>query len=90
MSQQLIQKQIVASDILRTCGKKFKQIRGRYTDDENGRCVFGVLMDYHNRSLGWVCNRFGIDRDLYTRMIDMNDEGKTFDEIADYLESHGF
>jgi hypothetical protein len=47
----LLQEQILtkASQILRIHGKQFKQIKGSYTDNANGRCAMGVIADY----LGW-------------------------------------
>jgi hypothetical protein len=51
MNQHLILKkqQLNVSEILRGYGKKFKQVRERYTDGQNGRCALGVLMSY----FGW-------------------------------------
>jgi hypothetical protein len=68
----------------------------RYSDGRNGRCAIGVIMSY----FGWdgrvnydAANNLlaasdelkhaSIDEDL---LIDMNDSGFTFDEIADYLD----
>lgn len=100
MSQKLILKQrqqLTVSDILRVYGKQFRQIQSRYSDGENGRCTIGVIMSY----FGWdgrvdfdtvydlliasdVLKHAYIDEDL---LIDMNDSGLTFDEIADYLDT---
>jgi hypothetical protein len=85
------------SHILRTYGKQFTQVRERYSDEDNGRCAVGVIMSYY----GWdgsdnfnaVIGLFGalgelkyagIDEDL---LIDLNDSGYTFDEIADYIDT---
>ncbi|HZL22013.1 MAG TPA: hypothetical protein VFC05_01720, partial [Nitrososphaeraceae archaeon] len=37
------------SQIIRTYGKYYKQIRKRYTDGLGGRCVMGLIMSYY----GW-------------------------------------
>ncbi|HEY7570148.1 MAG TPA: hypothetical protein VH796_02145 [Nitrososphaeraceae archaeon] len=82
--------------ILRTCGKQFTQIRREYTDGLGGRCALGVIMSYY----GWdgkcmtnaerrlyaalvALRRAGISKEL---LIELNDSGATFDEIADYLD----
>jgi hypothetical protein len=100
--QQLVLRQqqtVSVSQILRTFGKQFKQITERYSDGHNGRCAIGVLMSYY----GWdgeddshattkllgalIALRYaGIDRNL---LIEMNDSGMSFDEIADYLDKVG-
>jgi len=94
--QQLLKQDMTISQILRTSRKQFSQIQMRYSDGQEGRCVIGVLMSYH----GWngkddldTTKRLlaalvelkdaGIDEGL---LIDMNDSGYTFDEIADYLD----
>ena len=92
--QQLLRQELTVSQILRTYGK-FKQITERYSDGRDGRCVMGVIMSY----FGWngqddyqsaskllgtlIALRSGIDRNL---LIEMNDTGFSFDEIADYLD----
>jgi hypothetical protein len=80
-------------------GKQFRQITERYSDGLNGRCAIGVIMSYY----GWdgkdgshatrkllgalIALRYaGIDRNL---LIEMNDSGYSFDEIADYLDKYG-
>jgi hypothetical protein len=96
-SQQLLSRQdLTVSQILRTYGKQFKQIHIQYSDGRNGRCAIGVIMSYH----GWngkddsqasekllsaliALRHAGIDKNL---LIDLNDSGFTFDEIADYLD----
>ena len=94
--QLLLGQELTVSQILRTYGKQFTQITKRYSDGNNGRCAIGVVMSYY----GWdgkidfdtvnnlvaaedVLNHAGIDYDL---LIDLNDSGYTFDEIADYLD----
>ena len=84
------------SQILRTYGKQFRQIQMRYSDGQEGRCAIGLLMSFY----GWdgkddldATKRLlaafvelkdaGIDEGL---LIDLNDSGYTFDEIADYLD----
>ena len=84
--------------ILRTYGKQFSQIIERYSDGRNGRCALGVIMSYYgwngkddsqaaSKLLGTlIALRYaGIDRNL---LIEMNDSGFTFDEIADYLDRY--
>ena len=86
------------SQIIRTYGKHFNQIRKQYTDGLGGRCVMGLIMSYY----GWdgKCNtnaerklyaalvalrRAGISKEL---LIELNDSGATFDDIADYLDKN--
>jgi hypothetical protein len=84
------------SHILRTYGKQFTQIREQYSDGDNGRCAVGVIMSYYGwdgsdnlnaviglfRALGELKNA-DVDEDL---LIDLNDSGLTFNEIADYID----
>ena len=94
--QQLLKQDMSISQILRSYGKQFTQIRKRYSDGHNGRCAIGVIMSYH----GWngkdepgsarrllaasiQLKHADIDEGL---LIDLNDSGYTFDEIADYLD----
>lgn len=68
----------------------------RYSDGQEGRCAIGVIMSY----FGWngkdepgsarrllatsiQLKHADIDEGL---LIDLNDSGYTFDEIADYLD----
>jgi hypothetical protein len=69
----------------------------QYSDGKNGRCAIGVIMSYFAwdgtddfdtakvlfAALGKL-KRAGIDEDL---LINLNDSGLTFDEIADYLDN---
>jgi hypothetical protein len=94
--QQLLKQELTFSQILRTYGKQFKQIQMQYSDGRNGRCAMGVIMSY----FGWngkddssaatkllaaliALRHERIDKGL---LIDLNDSGYTFDEIADYLD----
>jgi hypothetical protein len=87
---------MAVSQILRTFGKRFRQIQNQYSDGGNGRCAVGVIMSYY----GWdgiddsdaaklllaasiQLKHANIDEGL---LIDLNDSGYTFDEIADYLD----
>jgi hypothetical protein len=96
MSQQLLKQKMTVSQILRTYGKQFTQIRNQYSDGLNGRCAIGVIMSYY----GWdgkdwtgassklfaalfALRHAGISTDL---IINLNDSGVAFDEIADYLD----
>lgn len=94
--QQVLKQELTVSQILRVYGRRFTQTRKRYSDGRNGRCVIGVVMSYH----GWngkddpdaakrllaplVALRLaGINKES---LIEMNDCGMTFEEIADYLD----
>lgn len=94
--QQLLAQELSISQILRVYGKQFTQIREQYTDGINGRCAMGVIMSYY----GWdgkCCTN--AERRLYAALvalrwagiskeslIELNDSGMTFEEIADYLD----
>ena len=84
------------SQIIRTYGKQFTQIRKQYTDGLGGRCVMGVIMSYYGWDGKCITNaerrlyaalvalrNAGISKEL---LIELNDSGATFDEIADYLD----
>jgi hypothetical protein len=96
--QQLLAQELSISQILRAYGKQFTQIREQYTDGINGRCAMGVIMSYY----GWdgkcctnaerrlyaalvALRRAGISKES---LIELNDSGMTFDEIADYLDQN--
>ena len=85
------------SQIIRTYGKHFTQIRKQYTDGLGGRCVMGVIMSYYGWDGKCITNaerrlyaalvalrQAGISKEL---LIELNDSGATFDEIADYLDN---
>ena len=85
------------SQIIRTYGKQFTQIRKQYTDGVGGRCVMGVIMSYYGWDGKCITNaerrlyaalvalrQAGISKEL---LIELNDSGATFDEIADYLDN---
>jgi uncharacterized short protein YbdD (DUF466 family) len=86
------------SQIIRTYGKYFKQIRQRYTDGLGGRCVMGLIMSYYGWDGKCITNaerrlyaalvalrRAGISQEL---LIELNDSGATFGDIADYLDKN--
>ena len=86
------------SQIIRMYGKQFKQIRKRYTDGLGGRCVMGLIMSYYGWDGKCITNaerklyaalvalqRAGISKEL---LIELNDSGATFDDIADYLDKN--
>ena len=86
------------SQIIRTYGKHFNQIRKRYTDGLGGRCVMGLIMSYYGWDGKCITNaerklyaalvalrRAGITEEL---LIELNDSGATFDDIADYLDKN--
>jgi hypothetical protein len=95
ISQQSNQ-ELSISQIIRTYGKQFRQIRKQYTDGLRGRCVMGVIMSYYGWDGKCITNaerrlyaalvalrQAGISKEL---LIELNDSGATFDEIADYLD----
>ena len=95
ISQQSNQ-ELSISQIIRTYGKRFAQIRKQYTDGLDGRCVMGVIMSYYGWDGKCITNaerrlyaalvalrHAGISKEL---LIELNDSGATFDEIADYLD----
>ena len=86
------------SQIIRTYGKYYKQIRKRYTDGLGGRGVMGLIMSYYGWDGKCITNaerrlyaalialrRAGISKEL---LIELNDSGATFDDIADYLDKN--
>lgn len=88
--------QLSIPQIIRTCGKQFRQIRKQYTDGAGGRCVMGVIMSYYGWDGKCITNaerrlyaaitalrQAGISKEL---LIELNDSGATFDEIADHLD----
>jgi hypothetical protein len=98
MNQQKLKQEMTVSQILRIYGIQFTQIKERYSDGLNGRCVMGVITSYY----GWngrdgpdVTRRLldtlvalrhqGVGKEL---VIAMNDAGATFNEIADYLDEN--
>jgi hypothetical protein len=95
ISQQSNQ-ELSISQIIRTYGKQFTQIRKQYTDGQGGRCVMGVIMSYYGWDGKCITNaerrlyaalvalrQAGISKEL---LIELNDSGASFDEIADYLD----
>jgi hypothetical protein len=96
--QQLLENKLTPSQILRIYGKQFKQVQKRYSDGRDGRCAVGVIMSYY----GWngkddldsakvllatlnELKNIGFDKNF---LINLNDLGLTFDQIADYLDGH--
>jgi hypothetical protein len=99
MSHQLLLKQDLSiARILRVYGKQFRQIKTLYSDEYDGRCTIGVVMSY----FGWDGKfRSDASESLQTalhalrdvginggRVIELNDSGKTFEEIADYIDQN--
>jgi hypothetical protein len=93
---QLLREELSIPQILRVYGKQFRQIRKQYSDELDGRCAIGVIMSY----FGWygkhdsdssdslqialhVLKDAGIRSGI---VIKLNNSGKTFDEIADYID----
>jgi hypothetical protein len=98
MSQQqlLIKQDQTVPQILREYGKRFTQVQGRYSNGLNGRCALGVIMSYYgwngkddsqaaSKLLGTLTalRCAGVDKNL---LIEMNDSGYSFNEIANYLD----
>ncbi len=98
--QQLIKQELTVPQILRVYGKQFTQITERYSDGYNGRCALGVIWSY----FGWegkpnsdmtmsikaalpTLAKTGLDDDF--SIIELNDTGWSFDEIADYIDRIG-
>jgi hypothetical protein len=92
------QQEASISQIIRTYGKQFQQIRKRYTDGLGGRCVMGLIMSFYGWDGKCITNaerrlyaalvalqRAGISQEL---LIELNDSGATFDDIADYLDKN--
>jgi hypothetical protein len=96
--QQLLEHKLTVSQILRIYGKQYKQVQKRYSDGGAGRCAVGVIMSYY----GWngkddldsakillatlnELKNIGFDKNF---LINLNDLGLTFDQIADYLDGH--
>lgn len=94
--QQLLKQELTVPEILRTYGNRFTQVRKRYSDGHNGRCAMGTIMSYY----GWngkddshaagkllatsvALRRSGVNKES---LIEMNDCGRTFKQIADYLD----
>jgi hypothetical protein len=91
MSQPLLEQEMTVSQILRTYGKQFTQIRWQYSDGLDGRCAIGAIMSYY----GWngrdgseTTTRLALKHEGVSMRLVMaiNDTGATFDEIADYLD----
>lgn len=85
------------SQIIRIFGKQFRQVRKQYTDGLEGRCVMGVIMSYYGWDGKCISNaerklyaalralrQAGISKEL---LIELNDSGATFDQIADYVDN---
>ena len=96
--QQLLNQELTVSRVLREYGKKFTLITKRYSDGNNERCTIGVIMSY----FGWdgkddsqaagkllaatnALREAGVSQ---CSIIEFNDSGFTFDEIADYIDRH--
>ena len=98
--QQLLKQELTISEILRTYSKQFRQITERYSDGHNGRCALGVIWSY----FGWD-GRPDSDMTMSIKaalptlaktslgdefsIIELNDRGWSFDEIADYIDRIG-
>ena len=98
ISTEELKQEASISQIIRTYGKYYKQIRKRYTDGLGGRCVMGLIMSYYGWDGKCITNaerklyaalvalqRAGITKEL---LIELNDSGATFDDIADYLDKN--
>ena len=90
--------ELTIPQILRIYGKRFRQVKKLYSDEPDGRCAIGVIMEYY----GWdgkhnsdmtksllatyhALKKANISDDI---IIELNDSGVTFDEIADFLDRY--
>lgn len=94
-------KEVKAKWVSALRGGEVKQCR-RFLHDSGSFCCIGVLatvqgVDFKADSrfqerddiqTSWLppSLRAGLDLDMMNRLANMNDEGKTFAEIADYIE----
>jgi hypothetical protein len=101
--QQLLKQELTISEILRTYSKQFRQITERYSDGHNGRCALGVIWSYFGwdgrpdsdmtMSIKaapyppYPPSKTGLGDDF--SIIELNDTGWSFDEIADYIDRIG-
>src|SRR5665809_30093 len=60
------------SQIIRTYGKHFNQIRKRYTDGLGGRCVMGLIMSYYGWDGKCITNA---ERKLYAALVALQRAG---------------
>ena len=60
------------SQIIRTYGKHFTQIRQRYTDGLGGRCVMGLIMSYYGWDGKCITNA---ERKLYAALVALRRAG---------------
>lgn len=77
---------------------KFKQAKKTLYDKETGGyCCLGVLcsingsketLNSDNKGLGMYGGSCGINEDQRCHLANMNDNGKNFKQIADYIEDH--
>ena len=96
--RQLLTQELTIPQILRVYGKQFRQVKKLYSDEPDGRCAIGVIMEYY----GWdgkhnsdmtkslqatyhALKKANISDDI---IIELNDSGVTFDEIADFLDQY--
>jgi hypothetical protein len=95
--QQLTQ-ELTIPQILRFYGKQFRQVKKLYSDEPDGRCAIGVIMEYygwdgkHNSNMTkslqathHALKKANISDNI---IIELNDSGVTFDEIADFLDRY--
>jgi hypothetical protein len=90
---QLLKKELSITQILRVYGKEFRQIKMKYSDELDGRCA---IMSYFGWNGKHDCDASNslqtalhILEDAGIRsgiIIKLNDSGKTFNEIADYID----
>lgn len=64
--------EVSISQIIRTYGKYYKQIRKRYTDGLGGRCVMGLIMSYYGWDGKCITNA---ERRLYAALIALRRAG---------------
>jgi hypothetical protein len=98
LQRQLLAQELSVPQILRIYGKQFKQIKRRFSNEQNGRCAMGIILSYYgwdgklnslldasasSRATRQALKSAGISRSC---IMNQNDSGYTFDEIADYLD----
>lgn len=76
------------STYLKMGAQRYKQLMRRFADDQNGRCAMGAIMSIQ----GWdgrCLFSLVLEHFVYRNILHPNDDGKTFDEIIESLESQG-
>ena len=94
--RQLLMQELTIPQILRIYGKQFRQVKKLYSDEPDGRYAIGVSWNWwdgkHNSDMTkslqatyHALKKANISDDI---IIELNDSGVTFDEIADFLDRY--